>query len=40
MGRWGRSDEDIRLDIASAVGEKRDILTVLRDRHEREWNCV
>ncbi len=38
MGRWGRSDQEIRLDIASAVGEERDILTAQRERHERDWN--
>jgi hypothetical protein len=37
MSRWGRDADEIRLDIAVAVGDGREPLAELEARHRREW---
>jgi hypothetical protein len=39
MSRYGRSREEIDLDIAYAVGEGMDVVEYLRQQHRaRGWN--
>lgn len=37
MGRYGRDDDEIALDIAYAHGEGLDVLEYLRAQHEARW---
>lgn len=38
MGKWSSWSEDcVRLTVAEAVGEGRDVLEALEARHRREW---
>ena len=36
MSRWNREPDEIRTDIAYAVGEDLDVVEHLRDRHHAE----
>ncbi|WP_435175687.1 hypothetical protein [Halorussus sp. AFM4] len=41
MARWKRDADEIRADIAYAVGEDQDIISLLRAQHHgRGWNGV